>query len=191
MGDSVNRNESLDSPTVLLRRLHRWRMAFFGLAILLAGVMTGVAATLLTLHYMGPKPPPGPEVLSEAILHRIAPRLQLSPEQVEQIKPILHKYMQKLDEIREAGRGEILKQLRLMNAEISGVLKEDQERMWQELMRGLPGQVPHGPWRRGPGFGPGPGPGGGPFGPRPDRPGPRRTFPDSLPAPDANATQDN
>ncbi len=186
MGDSVNHNEGLDSPTVLLCRLHRWRMAFFGLIILLAGVTTGVATTLLTLHCVGPKSTPDPEVVAEVILHRIAPRLQLSREQVEQVQPILHEHIRRLDEIREEGRAAIFKELRSMNAEISGVLKEDQERVWHELMRGLPGQMPRGPGRRGPGFGPGPGPGpgAGPFGPRRDRPGPRRASPNSLPAPD-------
>ena len=57
MGDSMNPSENLDSPTVLLRRLHRWRMAFFGLMILIAGLTTGAAVTLLVVDWRGPDRP--------------------------------------------------------------------------------------------------------------------------------------
>jgi hypothetical protein len=40
MGNSVNPNENADTPMVLLRRLHHWRMAFFGVVIL-AGMFSG------------------------------------------------------------------------------------------------------------------------------------------------------
>ena len=57
MGSSVNPNESSESPTVLLRRLHHWRMAFFGMVILLAGMLSGAAVTLLIVGHLGPKDP--------------------------------------------------------------------------------------------------------------------------------------
>ena len=159
MGDSMSQLENHDSPTVLLRRLHRWRMAFFGLIILIAGLTTGAAATLLVLHWMGPQRPGPPDRGYQMVLERIMPRLRLSTEQAEQVGPILHKYMQRLEEIREQGRLQITKELQAMDAEMATVLSSDQQKRWRDLMRGLPGQFPRGPGR----YGPGP---KGPAGPR-------------------------
>ncbi len=159
MGDSMNQSENLDSPMVLLCRLHRWRMAFFGLVILIAGLTTGVAATLLTLHGVGPKSPVPLERAYAVILDRIVPRLHLSREQAEQVEPILRRHMQRLEEIREQGRLQIAKELQAMDEQMATVLGQDQQRLWRDLMRGLPGQFQRGPGR----FGAGP---QGPFGPR-------------------------
>lgn len=160
MGDAMSQSENLDSPTILLRRLHRWRMAFFGLIILIAGLTIGAAATALTLHQTGAEPPLPPDRAYPIILERIVPRLHLSPEQEQQVGPILHTHMQRLDEIREEGRQQIVKELQAMNTEIMTVLSPEQQQQWQELLRDLPGPFPRGPGGR---YGPGP---KGPFGPR-------------------------
>lgn len=93
------------------------------------------------------------------MLGRIMPRLDLSPEQAEQVGPILRKYMQRLEEIREVGHEQITKELQAMDEEMSAVLTPDQQGLWRDLMRGLPGDFPRGPGRGGPGP-------KGPFGPR-------------------------
>jgi hypothetical protein len=179
MGSPIDPNGNIESPTVLLQRLHRWRMAFFGLVILLAGALLGIAGTLLTVPRARPVDSRPPDFAVEEMLHRIGPRLRLSTQQAGQIRPILRKHTEKLDRIREEGRVQIHDQLRLMNEEIAKVLDQDQERLWHEFLRGLPGQFGRGPGRYGPGAGSGP---GGRLGPRYGRPGPpQRPSPNDPP----------
>ena len=153
MGDPVNPQRNLDNPMVLLCRLHRWRMAFFGLIILLAGLLGGAAATLLVLRYTGPKSLPPVELIVAQMLDRLTDRLHLTPEQVQQIKPILQKHVQKLRGIREEGRTAIIQELELLGHEVSQVLDQDQRQLWRELHEPLARPFRRGLLRRG--FGPG------------------------------------
>jgi hypothetical protein len=135
-------------------------MAFFGLVILIAGLTIGVAATLATLHFAGPRSQGTGERFAVPMLDRIVPRLRLSREQTEKVEPILRDHMQRLDEIREQGRARIAAELEAMDEQMATVLSPDQQRLWRDLLRGLPGQFQRGQGGR---FGPGP---PGPRGPR-------------------------
>jgi len=173
----MNQMQANEKPMVELRKLHCWRMAFFGMVILLAGIIIGAAATLAFVRYSRPDLTPGPEFAAERIVRQLQHHLRLSPEQMAKLEPILQKRLQKLDEIRANARPQIAEQLRLMNEEISAVLDEHQKQLWHEHLQRLqkmlrPGPGPH---RRGsPWSGqnrPGP-----PRRPRldgPNRPGPR------------------
>ncbi|MCU0914543.1 MAG: hypothetical protein MUC88_08280 [Planctomycetes bacterium] len=154
----MNQPENPDSPTVLLRRLHHWRMAFFGLIILIAGLTTGAAVTFLVLHGAAPRPPVSPERSYEVMLERIMPRLHLSPEQARLAGPVLRHRMQRLEEIREQGRVQITAELQTMDQEMSDILDGAQQQRWRDLLRSVPGPFPRGPGPKGP-FGPW---GGGP-----------------------------
>jgi len=175
----TDRTETTDSLSVnYMRKLHRWRMAFFGLAILLAGIVIGAASTLMLVR---PHPigwPDGPEFVSERMLRGLQHQLHLSSEQADEIESILQKYMRKLNDIRMDARPQIVEQLRLMNEEISAVLTEQQKQVWQDSLHQLQRQLqPRGyrwgaeregpPYRQGRGkFGPPP-PRNGPPSPRP------------------------
>jgi hypothetical protein len=157
MGDPINQFENRDSPTALLCRLHRWRMAFFGLVILLAGMLSGAAVTLLAVGpaTRAPRPPIVPPVT--VLMERVIPRLHLSPEQARQVEPIVREHYQRLAAIQQRGRTEIGEELKLMNDEMVAVLDEQQARLWQQLLQGLPGEIRHVPEWYGPGGGRGPG----------------------------------
>jgi hypothetical protein len=161
MGDSVIQQEGRDSPIVLLRKLHCWRMAFFGLVILLAGMLVGAAVTLVSIRHFTPQRPLPPDAVVERMISQIGPRLRLSPEQRQQITPILRRHINRLEQIRAQGRDQIGEDLKEMNDEMSLVLNPEQQRRWQRYMESLPGQ-----FRRG--FGP------RPFGPGEGRPAPGR-----------------
>ncbi len=167
MGNEMNQHESLDSPMVLLHRLHRWRMAFFGLVILLAGMLTGAAITMVTIgrnQWEGPPRTPVEEVVM-GVIHGITPRLRLSPEQVREVQPILQKHITRLHEIWADGRTQISEELEAMNDELLPILDDGQQRLWQRyIMEGLPGPFRHGGGPLHIGVGPGPGPGRGPGG---------------------------
>lgn len=156
-----------------MRKLHRWRMAFFGLAILLAGIVIGAASTLILVR---PRPigwPGGPEFVSEGMLRSLQRYLHLSREQADKVESILQKHMRKLHEIRMNARPQIVEQLRLMNEEISAVLTEQQKQIWQDRLQQLQRQLqPRGRRWGGGAEGPPRGRGRGKFGPPPTRNGP-------------------
>ncbi len=153
MGDAMNQTETTDSPNVdYMRKLHRWRMAFFGLVILLAGLVIGVSSTLMLVRHRERGRPWGPEFFSRRMMDRMQRDLDLSTEQEKKIGAIVKDRMEKLDDIRMEARPRITEQLKLMNEEISAVLTEEQKRIWQRSFRRLPGEV------RPPGPGPGEGP---------------------------------
>jgi Spy/CpxP family protein refolding chaperone len=135
MGGAMNRIETNDSTIMeSMRKAHGWRMAFFGLVILLAGIAIGAASALILQRPRPIGPFTGPEFVSEAMIRGLRRQLQLSPEQMEKVESILQKHMQKLHEIRMNARPQIAEQLRLMNEEISSVLTEQQRQIWQERL---------------------------------------------------------
>jgi Spy/CpxP family protein refolding chaperone len=179
MGDAMNQTEKTDRPTTYyMRRLHRWRMAFFGLVILMAGFVIGAASITILAPNRLTRPPQPAEKATRMMTERLRRELGLSPEQDEKIGPILQEHLQKLEEIRTNARTEITEQLQQMDEGVSAVLTEEQKQIWQRWLRMLQWQLR--PSGRGPGEGGrhrgGPqermrrGP--GPFGPgrRPDGP---------------------
>jgi hypothetical protein len=136
MGDAMNQTETTDVPNVdYMRKLHRWRMAFFGLVILLAGLVIGISSTLMLVRHRPMGPPPGPEFITDRVLDDLRGELGLSPDQAKKIRAIMKERMQEVDKIRIEARPKIVEQLRLMNEEISAVLTEEQRRIWQQNWR--------------------------------------------------------
>lgn len=152
----MNPSDPNESPTVLLRQVHRWRMAFFGLVILLAGMTLGAAGTLLLIGPAEWQPPMEPEVATNAMLGRFREELGLTSEQAADIRRILRTRMQKLHEIRTQARPQIEQQLEGMKEEIAAVLTPDQRSRWQGIMGRLEQEfhrgMRRGPGGRGPGF---------------------------------------
>ena len=167
----IGESDAMNIDTI--RTLHRWRMAFFGVVILLAGVVIGGASMMILLPHKLMTPPPGPEFDSLRMLPSLRRDLGLTTEQSNRIAPILDKHMKKLGEIRVEARDEIAQTLKQMNEDISTVLTDRQERIWKRSLERLQGDLR--PGRGGPGRR-----GEGPGGPRQRRgqqdrggPGPR------------------
>ena len=189
----MNTEEPTKSSHDYLKQMHRWRMAFFGLVILLAGIVIGVSSMFMISHRRKPPHLPPMHEVTKRALDRIQVRMCLSGEQMKQFGPIFKKHMDKLDEMRKTAREQITERLKLMNEEVSSVLDERQKRLWERHLHDLGRDLR--PARRRDGFGPhGPGPdewgprrrgmqdrmrrGPGPFGPRRDTPGPNRPWND-------------
>jgi hypothetical protein len=167
-------------------------MAFFGLVILIAGVVIGGALMMIVAPHKLMSPPHGSEFSVLKMIPRLQHDLGLSPEQVEKIEPILKENMERLNEIRWDASDQIRGTLEQMNEQVSEILTEEQLRTWKHSFSRL--QRPLGPggprrgngagghryrrgqqerMRRGPGSGPGPfDPGRSPAGPN----FPRRDF---------------
>jgi hypothetical protein len=187
MGGTMSQNETINNPTVsYINKAHFWRMAFFGLVILVAGIVIGGSSMLIFAPKKLIKPPPGPEFSSMIMIPPLQRALDLNPEQAEKIQPILDKYMQKLNTVRTEARSEIAGTLKQMNQEIAAILTDGQKQLWQREIdrlqselrpRGGPGPR-WGEGRGGPRFRGGQqqglrrGPGRGPFGPRRQPAGP-------------------
>ena len=155
-----------------VQKMHRWRMAFFGMVILLAGIVIGGASMMILVPQMLIKPPPGPEFALGRMMPPLQRDLGLTPEQADKIKPIMDKHMGKLNEIRTTARTEIGETLKQMNDEIAAILTDEQKQIWRRGLDRLEGELRPGDWRRGEGPGGGPGRRGEPGGDRPDL-GPR------------------
>jgi hypothetical protein len=163
MGAAMNQIEPDKNPMATLKKLHRWRMAFFGLVILLAGIVIGASSTLILCRhkFMGPRI--RPRIAGERMFQELRRRLDLSPEQEEKIKPICEKRMQRLNEIHMKALPQIVEQIELMNKEISSLLDEHQNRLWQRHLQRLQGRFTRGRHRHR-------------DGPRRHRPDPNRHF---------------
>jgi hypothetical protein len=177
--------ERHDNPAIdYMQKLHRWRMAFFGVVILLAGIVIGGASMMILVPHKLIKPPPGPEFDSIRMIPPLRRDLGLTPDQADKIKPIMDKHIGKLNQIRMDARTEIGETLKQMNEDIAAILTDEQKQRWQQGLDRLEGELYPGEWpgggrpggggrfRRGepgreqPDFRRGPGPGPGPFGPR-------------------------
>ncbi len=191
MGDTMSEIESPDNLGIdYVQKMHRWRMAFFGVVILVAGIVIGGALMMILAPQVLIKPPPGPEFSPIMMIPRLRADLGLTDEQTEKIKPIMDKHIGKLNQLRMDARTEIGETLKQMNDEIAAVLTDEQKARWQSGLERLERDLHPPDWRRGPGpgpggrfgrgelgrdrpdleprdfhRGPGPGPGPGPFGP--------------------------
>jgi hypothetical protein len=142
MGDTMSNTEITDNLTInYMRKLHRWRMAFFGVVILLAGIVIGGASMMILVPQRLMEPPGGPEFQGLRMIPMLERDLDLTPEQSNKIKPILAENMEKLREIRMNARSEIGQILEQMQKQISAVLTERQRQLWQEQLDRLQGEL--------------------------------------------------
>ena len=138
------------NPVILLQQVHRWRMAFFGLAILVAGIAIGAGSTLIWTGHRKPIRPPASFIQTKGqpgplLVEGLRRSLQLSQDQVRQIDPIVHEHMGNLIRIREEAHPKIVEQLRLMNKRILDVLNEKQKDLWRYHFKRLQDQFQFSP----------------------------------------------
>jgi hypothetical protein len=163
----------------------------FSMLILVSGIIIGSGVTLMTAEQFRKKPvPPGPEYMSGRMIERITRELHLSPEQQEQLDPIVKQHMQAIDKIREAVRPQIADELKQMNDEIMAVLDEGQKQIWTDKIQRMQDNFPRMHQRRRAGYAPQDrnDPNFRPDDPRPPRPY-RNRPPEDRTGPDAPAAQ--
>jgi hypothetical protein len=131
----MNRIDDLNNPAILLRRLHHWRMAFFGLIILLAGIGIG-AGTMLILRPVAPGPD-DQTISIDRVARTLRYRLDLSDEQGKDIRPVLYDCLRELNKIRQEARPAISEELEHMSEGIASVLNDAQLQEWKRMQRKL------------------------------------------------------
>ena len=149
MGDAMTETEARDNPSLAVQKMHMWRMAFFGLVILLAGIVIGGASAFVVVRRTRMDRPPSPPIAVSAMIPRLQRHLDLSPEQREKLQPILQEHMETLREIRINAGEQIGEELQLMQDEISSVLDEHQRQLWRQNLQRLQDELHRG--FRGPG----------------------------------------
>lgn len=148
-------SESAPEQVVLVKQMHRWKMAFFGLATLLAGMVIGACLTLIVLRHFHRNADRGIELINQRVMEHLQQKLELSPEQAEQVKALFDKHMGALHEIREQAKPKIAHELNLLYEEVMAVLDAEQQEKWRDHVERLrdrfgppsePGQERRGRW---------------------------------------------
>lgn len=143
----------------VMQKANRWKGAFLGLVILIAGLLCGSGVTLIATKNKLQQKPDVVEWKNRRILGRIRQQLSLTPEQGKRVDEIVSDRMKKLDEIRRKAKPEVTKQLDLMNKEVAEVLGPRQKEQWQKIVKSIKlkltrgsGHRRHRGKRRGPGM---------------------------------------
>ena len=153
MSPNNDRQNDLHDPLVLLQRIHRWRTAFFGLIILIAGAAIGASGMFMwdrhklikkqpprrtTQQQVATKPPPSIMNTPWGRLSvSLQKRLNLTDQQAREIRPILRTHMSQLEKIKREARPKIAEELTQMNGKVIALLNDKQKRMWSQDFRKL------------------------------------------------------
>ena len=123
--------------------------------ILISGIVIGSGLTLIvTSNTDNPKSlPPAPEYMSARMVERIVRELKLSPEQHEQIQPIVQQRTKAMEDIRNQARPLISNEIKLMNEEITTILDEEQKQLWEKKSKEMQDNFTRMRQRRGQGDG--------------------------------------
>ena len=130
MSQSELKTEQLPSASTL-------KPVLMSALILFSGIIVGAGLTLIVTgdSDIQKSLPPGPEYMSGRMVERIVRELKLSPEQHEQLEPIIQKRMKAMDDIRSQARPQINNELKLMNEEIIAILDEGQKQIWENKIK--------------------------------------------------------
>jgi len=141
-----------DNEKILYRRAQQWKMAFFSLVILIAGILIGSGVTLIAVRERIPQPVMDIEAVNEHVLGRLQEQLNLNTDQREQIRDIFAKHIRALRQIRQQARPKVAQEMNDLHMEVMAILDEEQQQIWQQNINRLRNRFLSG---RGPGRGPG------------------------------------
>lgn len=143
MGGPMNIDQD---PLLLMAQVRRWRMAFFGLVILLAGMGMGAGITMIwqakaTRPQANAKGLAGQGPAVELTVQRLKQSLGLSTKQVQAIRPIIREHMANINRIRQEVRPKVAEQLRSMAQRVAMELDPRQKELWNQQFRRLSEQL--------------------------------------------------
>lgn len=111
-----------------------WKLVLLLAGIFLAG---GVTGSLLTLHLgrQWLQQRPAPEQWAPVHLQKLSKRLELTPAQVEQLRPIIRRHMEELGRVRSESLGVSRGLMERMQKEIAEQLTPEQRVKFDEYNR--------------------------------------------------------
>jgi hypothetical protein len=149
----MNRSNDLPDAFILLQRIHRWRMAFFSVIILLAGTMIGASGMFIWNRHRLTKPrtqpvakasnqqkkntPPSTSTPWVAMGKRLDRHLELTDEQSKELLRVLRQHWTQLDKIKLEARPRIREELLAMNEKVIAMLNDKQKSLWRQDFRRL------------------------------------------------------
>ena len=115
----------------------------FSLLILLSGIIIGAGATIIVLRQsIKNEKSRMPEEFSRRMVERLTRELHLTPDQRQQVKPIIEKHMKAMHDIRTEARPKIRQELEQMNDELMAIFDNTQQQIWKErierMQQGFP-----------------------------------------------------
>lgn len=132
----MSENEVMDAPAVPIPpKRPRWPIIMVMLLLFLSGLIIGGGSTAIFMVRRARQAISHPEERSARFVMGIARRLDLTPEQREQIREIVHKHEQRLQEIRRDFMPQVREEFQSMEDEIALLLTPEQRKMWHELAR--------------------------------------------------------
>jgi len=109
-----------------------WKLVLLLVGIFVAGSITGAFVTLrFGRDWVARRP--GPEQWAPNHMKRLMERLDLKPEQVEQIRPIVHRNMEELNRVRNDTMAETKGVFERMEREIAERLTPEQRIKFDQL----------------------------------------------------------
>jgi Spy/CpxP family protein refolding chaperone len=111
-----------------------WKMILMLAGIFIAGGITGSFITLRLGHQWMARHA-GPEQWAPNHLKRLVERLDLKPEQTEQIHPIVHRNMEEVNHLRNESMTETRRIIERMEREISDKLTPEQRAKFEQMNR--------------------------------------------------------
>ena len=109
-----------------------WKMVLLLTGIFVAGGVTGAFVTLKVVREKFAQRPM-PEQWAPMHLKRLAERLDLKPEQMEQLRPIIRRNMDELNRLRTYAMGETKAVLERMEREVGDKLTPEQRAKFEKL----------------------------------------------------------
>lgn len=109
-----------------------WKLVLLLTGIFLAGAITGSVVTMRYGRHLA-QMRAQPEQWGPARLKMLAQRLELTPEQVEKLRPIIKRDMEDLNRLRQHGMSETRRVLQRMEADISAELTPEQNEKFEKL----------------------------------------------------------
>ena len=109
-----------------------WKLVLLLVGIFVAGGVTGSVATMAWMRAKGPKRPV-PEQWGPQRLNHLTKQLELSPEQVEALRPIIRRDVEELAKLRQRSMAETRRVLERMERDIGAQLTPEQKEKFERL----------------------------------------------------------
>ncbi len=136
MGDTIM-SDLTNEHIQMIQRAQRWKMAFFGIIILLAGVIIGAGSALILKPAPKDTAPSSIEFMNKRIIRNLQKDLNLKGDQAREVTAIVEKHLGKLHEIRQQARPKMAEIMDALHTEVLTVLDENQKEKWQQSIERL------------------------------------------------------
>jgi hypothetical protein len=117
-----------------MNTLSKWKLGLYVLVLFLAGGGTGALMTWQVCRRTTVAPLP-PAEIGARLRARFQTRLDLTPEQVQKIDPMIDQAMRRVETIRQETASHVFANVSNLHAQVVTVLKTDQKARFEELER--------------------------------------------------------